>query len=103
MVVDREVEPKTDDVSNDHGSVTQGESTETLFANNPSDLFSVREMSVHRDLGSALQQVKEEGYRGIHTIMIKINKFGSGFNQIGGILTIQLSPLRRAPSYYDSS
>jgi hypothetical protein len=41
MVVDREVETETDDVSNDHGSVAQRESTETLFEKNPTDFLSV--------------------------------------------------------------
>jgi hypothetical protein len=86
MVIDREVEAKTDDISNNHGSVTQSESFETVFDHNPSDFLSVSELPVDRGLGSALQEVEKEGYRSVHTIIIKINKFGSGFNQIEDVL-----------------
>ena len=82
MVIDREIEAKTDDISNNHGSVTQSESFETIFDHNPSDFLSVSELPVDRGLSSALQEVEKERYRGVNTIVIKINKFGSGFNQI---------------------
>jgi hypothetical protein len=94
MIVDREIESKTYDISYNHGWVTQSESFEALSKNNPTDLLSVSDLLVYRGLSSALQEVKEEGYRSVHTIINKINKFGSGFNQIEGIITIQLFLLR---------
>jgi hypothetical protein len=94
MIVYREIEPKTYDISYNHGWVTQSESFEAFSKNNPTDFFSVSDLLVYRGLSPALQEVKEEGYRSVNTIIIKINKFGSGFNQIEGIITIQLFLLR---------
>jgi hypothetical protein len=46
MIVDREIESKTDDVSYNHGWVTQSESFEALSKNNPTDFFSVSDLLV---------------------------------------------------------
>lgn len=54
MVIHREIEAKADDISNNHGSVTQSESFETVLDHNPTNFLSVSELPVDRSLSSAL-------------------------------------------------
>ena len=46
MVIDGEIEAKTYYVSNNHGWVTQRETFESIFQNNPTDFLSVSDLPI---------------------------------------------------------